>query len=81
MNILPGLILSLRRPAETLSALIKRLGRAIERYDETNEPIDEFNSPWGHLTRAVKMGARGRGDGVANPDDGEKATHQPAGIR
>lgn len=40
-----ALAMLVRRHGESLSALIKRLDRAIEHYYETDELIDEINSP------------------------------------
>lgn len=41
-NVLAMLV---RRDGETLRELIKRLDRAIEQFYETDEPVDEINSP------------------------------------
>jgi len=41
-NVLAMLV---RRDGETLRELIKRLDRAIEQFYETDQPVDEINSP------------------------------------
>lgn len=41
-NALPMLV---RRDGETLGALLKRLDKAIARFNETGETTDEINSP------------------------------------
>ena len=40
-----ALAMLVRRDGETISALLKRLDKAIGRYYETDEPTDEINPP------------------------------------
>lgn len=40
-----ALAMPLRRQGETLSALLKRLNKAIAKFNETGEPTDEINPP------------------------------------
>jgi hypothetical protein len=40
-----ALAMLVRREGETLNALLRRLDKAIARFNETGEPTDEINSP------------------------------------
>jgi hypothetical protein len=40
-----ALAMLVRRDGETLNALLKRLDKAIARFNETGEPTDEINPP------------------------------------
>lgn len=40
-----ALVMLVRRDGETLGALLKRLDKAIDRFNETGETTDEINSP------------------------------------
>jgi hypothetical protein len=40
-----ALAMLVRRNGETLSALLKRLDKAVAKFYETGEPTDEINSP------------------------------------
>ena len=40
-----ALAMLVRRKGETLNALLKRLDKAIAKFNETGEPMDEINPP------------------------------------